>query len=84
MKELMKCTFDPTIYAGKPIGMFHCPECGEMVLAGLPHPDFDEPKILLTQIEIKILLEMAEHKTPKSKDEEMFINDLKNWIQIKE
>lgn len=20
-----------------PIGMFHCPECGEMQLAGLPH-----------------------------------------------
>ena len=32
-----ECTFDPTVYAGQPIGMFHCPECGEMVLAGLPH-----------------------------------------------
>lgn len=23
-----------------PIGMFHCPECGEMVVAGVPHPDY--------------------------------------------
>jgi rRNA maturation protein Nop10 len=21
--------------------MFHCPECGEMVVAGMPHPDWD-------------------------------------------
>jgi acetone carboxylase gamma subunit len=26
--------------AGQPIGMFHCPECGEMVIAGIPHPDY--------------------------------------------
>jgi hypothetical protein len=25
---------------GKPIGMFHCPICGEMVLACFPHPDY--------------------------------------------
>lgn len=35
-----KCTFDPLIYANAPIGMFHCPECGEMVCAGIPHPDY--------------------------------------------
>jgi hypothetical protein len=30
-----------------PIGMFHCPECGEMVLAGLPHtPPLDGAPIL--------------------------------------
>lgn len=36
-----KCTFDPATYDGPAQGMFHCPECGEMVLAGLPHPDPD-------------------------------------------
>lgn len=35
----MSCTFDPTVYAGAPIGMFHCPDCGEMVIAGLAHPE---------------------------------------------
>lgn len=42
--QMTKCSFDPTadIYKNAPIGMFHCPECGEMVVAGLPHPDWDE------------------------------------------
>jgi hypothetical protein len=34
-----KCGFDPQPYKGQPIGMFHCPECGQMVLAGVEHPD---------------------------------------------
>lgn len=37
----MKCKFDPSLYKNKPIGMFHCPECGEMVIAGLPHLDYN-------------------------------------------
>jgi len=42
-----KCPFDPTEYKDVPIGMFHCPICGEMVIAGIPHPDYsllDEPE----------------------------------------
>ena len=31
------CTYDPTNDLG---GMFHCPECGEMVVAGAPNPDY--------------------------------------------
>ena len=38
---MTKCTYDPKEYANQPIGMFHCPECGEMVLAGMDHPDPD-------------------------------------------
>ena len=30
------CKFDPKTVTG-PIGMFHCPECGEMQIAGLEH-----------------------------------------------
>lgn len=37
----MTCEFKPEDYDGTPMGMFHCPECGEMVLAGIPHPDYD-------------------------------------------
>lgn len=37
----MKCDFDPTVYKDAPLGMFHCPLCGEMVVAGLPHPDYE-------------------------------------------
>lgn len=32
------CDFDPETLKGQPIGMFHCPQCGEMVVAGMPHP----------------------------------------------
>ncbi len=41
-----QCPHDPRLTTG-PIGMYHCPECGEMVLAGMGHPDFsslDEPE----------------------------------------
>jgi hypothetical protein len=37
----MQCQYDPKVMAGLPIGMFHCPDCGEMVLAGMDHPDYD-------------------------------------------
>lgn len=41
LEAMLECTYDPTVMVGKPIGMFHCPECGEMVVAGMPHPDYD-------------------------------------------
>ena len=36
----MKCDFDPVQVKGS-IGMFHCPECGEMIMSGEQHPDYD-------------------------------------------
>jgi hypothetical protein len=35
----MPCKFN-TIKVEGVNGMFHCPECGEMVIAGAPHPDY--------------------------------------------
>lgn len=32
--------FDPLFMRGTPIGMYHCPHCGDMVVAAIPHPDF--------------------------------------------
>jgi len=32
------CPHNPEAYAGMPIGMYHCPSCGVMVLAGSAHP----------------------------------------------
>lgn len=32
------CPFEPEHLVGVPLGMFHCEVCGEMVVAGLPHP----------------------------------------------
>jgi len=34
-----KCDERPEEFMeGQPMGMYHCPDCGTMVLAGLPHP----------------------------------------------
>lgn len=32
------CAEKPEKLINEPIGMYHCPNCGAMVLAGLPHP----------------------------------------------
>ena len=32
------CSEKPELLAGQPLGMYHCPDCGTMVLAGIPHP----------------------------------------------
>jgi len=37
---MAKCTFDPRREVKGAMGMFHCPECGEMILAGVEHPDY--------------------------------------------
>lgn len=34
--------WDPQQLAGAPIGQYHCPFCGAMVMAGLPHLDYSE------------------------------------------
>ena len=32
------CAERPELLVDAPIGMYHCPDCGAMVLAGVPHP----------------------------------------------
>lgn len=33
-----ECIEHPEMWCGAPMGMYHCPQCMEMVVAGLPHP----------------------------------------------
>jgi len=33
----MKCPEDPKLFLGQPIGMYHCPDCGCMQVAGFAH-----------------------------------------------
>jgi len=40
---MSKCSYDPRIVEGHALGMYHCPECGEMVVAGIDHPDYSAP-----------------------------------------
>lgn len=39
------CSEKPEALVGKPIGQYHCPDCGAMLLAGLKHPDMCKPCI---------------------------------------
>lgn len=34
------CSHDPRTLTGHPIGMYNCPECDEMVIAGMKHLDY--------------------------------------------
>lgn len=34
---LPKCKEKPEKLKGMPIGQYHCPDCGAMLIAGLPH-----------------------------------------------
>lgn len=36
------CIEKPELLKGKPIGQYHCPDCGAMVMAGIPHPTICE------------------------------------------
>ena len=40
------CSEDPALLTGQPIGQYHCPLCGMMVVAGFPHPPHDNGIIL--------------------------------------
>ncbi len=33
------CAEKPERLIGLPIGMYHCPDCGAMVIAGMEHPE---------------------------------------------
>lgn len=33
------CPEHPEKLAGAPLGQYHCPYCGAMVVAGVPHPE---------------------------------------------
>lgn len=42
MQQPAACDYDPRELAGLPIGQFHCPSCGDMVLGGMEHPPRDD------------------------------------------
>lgn len=38
--EICPWPWEPQQLVSAPIGQYHCPYCGAMCLAGLPHPDY--------------------------------------------
>jgi hypothetical protein len=41
-EEFCPIPIDPLFLIGQPLGMYHCPYCGSMVVAGAPHPDYTD------------------------------------------
>ena len=37
------CEEKPESMLDQPIGMYHCPDCGAMLIAGIPHPELCAP-----------------------------------------
>ena len=58
-----QCSFDPSVYVNVPLGMFHCPECGEMVIAGMAHPDYSEDESAPTML----ALDLRQQRRKKAK-----------------
>ena len=38
-----KCPHRPELYGHLPLGNYHCPICGTLVVAGIPHPKIYPP-----------------------------------------
>ena len=36
------CKEKPELLLGESIGQYHCPDCGAMLIAGVPHPELCE------------------------------------------
>ena len=32
------CSEKPELLKGQPLGQYHCPDCGAMIIAGIKHP----------------------------------------------
>lgn len=43
-KKRKPCPEQPLLLSGQPIGQYHCPMCGMMVMAGMPHLSPAAPK----------------------------------------
>lgn len=42
------CLEKPEELVGVPLGQYHCPDCGAMVMAGLKHPPMCKPCVAMT------------------------------------
>lgn len=57
MDEPCPWPYEPQQLVGVPMGMYHCPYCGAMSMAGLPHPDY----VGLSDLELTELTESNEN-----------------------
>lgn len=43
--EVCPWPYDSLLLVGAPMGQYHCPYCGGMCVAGIPHPDYTNETI---------------------------------------
>jgi hypothetical protein len=43
--EVCPWPWEPQQFVGIPLGQYHCPYCGAMVIAGVPHLDYRESPV---------------------------------------
>lgn len=53
--------WDPQQLGGAPLGQYHCPHCGAMVMAGLPHTDYSGEERVLTTENLPEIYEWCDH-----------------------
>jgi hypothetical protein len=64
------CKEKPEDLAGQPIGQYHCPDCGAMVMAAIPHPPMCKPCI--------------DRKHPSFDGPKVRADNLQYWIDLEE
>ena len=50
MSQEFSCPEKPEELLGAPIGQYHCPYCGMMLIAGFPHPKPSEDNPCYTEL----------------------------------
>ena len=54
---MISCPEKPEKLLGTPLGQYHCPYCGMMVVAGVPHPALVEWRTPTTEEQVYLGLE---------------------------
>ena len=66
-----KCEEKPELFKGYPIGMYHCPDCGIMLIAGFEHPPLCEKCNSSILMEKNPTCQCEEFATPSSEYEKL-------------
>ena len=70
------CEEKPETLIGLPLGQYHCPDCGAMVIAGVPHPTVCKPCLLKIHPRFDCIVS-ADPPTPKAGSAWLSTNDNK-------
>lgn len=67
-----QCPFHPELMEGLPLGQMHCPLCGDMCCAGVPHPRYS----LLDDYEQNVQAQASQETQERNQDAELASGDV--------